>query len=78
MQRAKASGVTVCADVPAFGLAPDPVDDELPPHAAVSAAAAAMTVMRPATRARRNGQGECMFMATSLPAVGGGHVTRTR
>ena len=61
MHREKATGIGEFADPPAFGEPPDPVDDGLALHAAASTAAAAMTVMTPAARARRGqgGRGPC-------------------
>jgi hypothetical protein len=81
--RAKASPDGDVADRAASGEAPEPVDDELlAPHAAVSRAAVARTVMTTAVRALRGragrGPGDCVFMAASVPPGGGGHITRRK
>jgi len=98
--RAKASPDGELADPPAFGELAVPVDDGLPPQAAVSRAAAMTVMMTAAARVLRGrgcrgpgprpgrplmiscllaaGQGDCGFMAASVPAGGGGHITRRR
>jgi hypothetical protein len=55
---------------PALGEPADPVDDGLLLHAAASKAAA-MAIVTATIRA-----GDCGFMALSVPADGGGHITR--
>jgi hypothetical protein len=56
MQREKASGDWELGDPPAFGEPPEPVDDGLPPHAAVSSTRPAVMARTPARRGRARQQ----------------------